>query len=64
MAAPNYQFEKRKRDNAKKAAKDAKRQKKREKGDTPPAIVIIAQNEQDAFVAVEDPPVADAAVSE
>lgn len=64
MAAPNYQFEKRKRDNAKKAAKEAKRQKKREKGDTPPAIVIIAQHEQDAFVAVEDPVVVDADVSE
>lgn len=64
MAAPNYQFEKRKRDNAKKAAKEAKRQKKREKGDTPPAIVIIAQNEQDAFVAVEEPAAADSAVSE
>ncbi len=64
MAAPNYQFEKRKRDNAKKAAKEAKRQKKREKGDTPPAIVIIAQHEQDAFAAVDEPAAADEAVSE
>ena len=32
MAAPNYQFEKRKRDNAKKAAKEAKRLRKLEKG--------------------------------
>lgn len=32
MAAPNYSFEKRKRDNAKKAAKEAKRLRKLEKG--------------------------------
>lgn len=41
MAKPNYQFEKRKRDLAKKAAKDAKRQRKLEKGvstDTPENI--------------------------
>lgn len=41
MAAPNYQFEKRKRDNAKKAAKEAKKLRKLEKGATSQAPVII-----------------------
>lgn len=39
MAAPNYQFEKRKRDNAKKAAKEAKRLRKLEKGTTSSQII-------------------------
>ncbi len=43
MAKPNSQFEKRKRDLAKKAAKDAKRQRKLEKGSSPPAPAVIEQ---------------------
>lgn len=39
MAQPNYEFEKRKRDLAKKAAKAAKKQKKLEKGATGPQII-------------------------
>lgn len=39
MAAPNYSFEKRKRDNAKKAAKEAKRLRKLEKGTTSGQII-------------------------
>jgi len=54
MAAPNYQFEKRKRDNAKKAAKEAKRLKKKEKGGEPHTPVIIAQHEQGSFVGETD----------
>jgi|GEM_PF-1257199 len=49
MATPNYSFEKRKRDLAKKAAKEAKRLKKKEKGDGPHEPVIIAQHEQGGF---------------
>ncbi|HRH94407.1 MAG TPA: hypothetical protein PLB55_00665 [Prosthecobacter sp.] len=64
MAAPNYQFEKRKRDNAKKAAKEAKRLKKKEKGDIPHTPVIIAQNEQAAFADEDAPTADDSAVTE
>jgi hypothetical protein len=39
MAAPNYSFEKRKRDNAKKAAKEAKRLRKLEKGTSSSQII-------------------------
>ena len=43
MAKPNYQFEKRKRDLAKKAAKDAKRQRKLEKGAATDSPAVIEQ---------------------
>lgn len=39
MPTPNYEFEKRKRDLAKKAAKAAKKQKKLEKGTSGPQII-------------------------
>ncbi len=39
MAVPNYSFEKRKRDNAKKAAKEAKKLRKLEKGSTSGQII-------------------------
>ena len=44
MAKPNYEFEKRKRDLAKKAAKEAKRQRKLEKPATAeePAVIDAA----------------------
>ncbi|WP_395753891.1 hypothetical protein [Prosthecobacter sp.] len=42
MAAPNYSFEKRKRDNAKKAAKEAKRLRKLEKGVSSSQIIVQA----------------------
>ncbi|WP_395716830.1 hypothetical protein [Prosthecobacter sp.] len=58
MATPNYSFEKRKRDLAKKAAKEAKRLKKKEKGGEPHTPVIIEQNQQGSF-ADEDVPAAD-----
>ncbi len=43
MAKPNYQFEKRQRDLAKKAAKEAKRQRKLEKGTSSESPAIIEQ---------------------
>jgi len=61
MAAPNYSFEKRKRDNAKKAAKEAKKLRKLEKGATSQGPVIIehvivpVEGEGDAST---EPPVA------
>ena len=57
MATPNYSFEKRKRDLAKKAAKEAKRLKKKEKGGEPHVPVIIAQHEQGAFAGEDVTPV-------
>lgn len=56
MAAPNYQFEKRKRDNAKKAAKEAKRLRKLEKGVSSSQIIdqSPAEDESDTPAAAED----------
>jgi hypothetical protein len=58
MAAPNYSFEKRKRDNAKKAAKEAKRLRKLEKGVTSSQIIEQAPpvEESDSAPAEESPP--------
>ncbi len=43
MPTPNYQFEKRKRDLAKKAAKDEKKARKKEKGSSGPQIIEHTQ---------------------
>lgn len=43
MAKPNYQFEKRKRELAKNASKEAKRLRKLEKGSSSESPVIIEQ---------------------
>lgn len=51
MPTPNYQFEKRKRDLAKKAAKDEKRQRKKEKGSSGPQIIEHTQVTDDAETA-------------
>jgi len=48
MATPNYQFEKRKRDLAKKAAKDEKKLRKKEKGSGGPQIIEHTQVIDDA----------------
>jgi hypothetical protein len=64
MATPNYSFEKRKRDLAKKAAKEAKRLKKKEKSGEPHEPVIIAQNEQGSFADDDVPAAEDGVVSE
>lgn len=63
MPTPNYSFEKRKRDNAKKAAKEAKRLKKKEKGGEPHTPVIISQNEQGAFLVEDAAPETDGAAA-
>lgn len=54
MAAPNYSFEKRKRDNAKKAAKEAKRLRKLEKGVTSSQIIEQAPAVEDADAPAEE----------
>ena len=50
MAAPNYQFEKRKRDLEKKAKKEEKRLRKLEsdKNPTPPVIIELAASPESA----------------
>ena len=58
MPQPNYEFEKRKRDLAKKAAKAAKKQKKLEKGGSTGGDIIDPN--APAPEAAETPPAADA----
>jgi multidrug resistance efflux pump len=55
MAAPNYSFEKRKRDNAKKAAKEAKRLRKLEKGVSSSQIIEQAPAPEAADAEAEEP---------